>query len=137
MNASTYQLKIDMEEVGKFQEKLESMLTSAHFSADLVHDLSLISEELLVNIVSYGYPLEKEDGSIEVTVQVGADRAVTMEFRDNGAAFDPLSSPERDPEDERVGGWGIPMLKAFADKVEYRREGEYNVLSLTRSERDS
>lgn len=137
MNATTFQLGIDMEEIARFQENLESLLTEAHFSGELVHDLSLVSEELLVNIISYGYPLDREKGVIEVTVQVGSDGAVLMEFRDKGIAFDPLSSPERDPEDERVGGWGIPMLKAFSDQVRYRREGEYNVLSLSRSERDS
>ena len=137
MNATTFQLKIAMEEVATFQASLESMLAEVGFSADLVHDLSLISEELLVNIISYGFPSESLDGLIEITLELGADRVVSMEFRDNGIAFDPLAAPERDPDDERLGGWGIPMLKAMSDEVSYQRVGEYNILRFTRTERDS
>ncbi len=123
-------------EVGPFQRFLEDLLRTHSFSEDLIHDLSLVSEELLVNIISHGYR-ERTAGRIQVQVELLTEQRVRLTFRDDAKAFDPLEAEERDPDDERLGGWGIPMLKILTDLLEYRREAEYNVLVLERSERDS
>lgn len=127
-----------LSEVESFQRRLETLLREQGFSDALVHDLSLISEEMLVNIVHYGYP-ESDEGEREIRVVLGIDEArrICLEIRDDAVPFNPLAAEERDIDDERLGGWGIPMLKTLADHVEYAREGSENVLTLKRSERDS
>lgn len=132
-------LKVSLPEVAAFQSELEGRLRAEGFSDDLIHDLSLVSEEVLVNIIHYGY----EDGKggaerlIKVRLQIDEGRTVHLEVRDDGQAFDPLQVEERNPEDDRLGGWGISMLKTLTDRVEYRRECGENVLLLQRAERDS
>jgi serine/threonine-protein kinase RsbW len=124
--------------VEQFQRQLEQTLQSAGFSEDLVHDLSLVCEEVLVNIIHYGYPSEEDpQREIRVDLCLEVPGTVRLEIRDDAIAFNPLTAPDRDPEDERLGGWGIPMLKSLTDHVEYAREGDHNVLRIERSERDS
>lgn len=130
-------LKTEHAEIQRFQHHLEQRLRGEGFSEDLIHDLILVSEELLVNTISYGYPDPNVSGSIEVNILVEQSRKVTVTFRDDAQAFNPLAAEERDPDDEREGGWGIPMIKTLTDKVSYRREENHNILVIERSERDS
>ncbi len=130
-------LKNRLPEIESFQRRLEKMLREEGFSDELVHDLSLVCEEVLVNIVHYGYEGDKSEREIKVGLSVDHRREVRLEIRDDAVAFDPLAAEERDADDERPGGWGIPMLKTLTDHVEYAREGSENVLTVLRSERDS
>jgi anti-sigma regulatory factor (Ser/Thr protein kinase) len=133
-------LKNRLPEVQAFQRHLEDMLQQQGFSADLVHDLSLVCEEVLVNIVHYGYPEpEGAQREAEILVHLSVDlaRKIRIEIRDDAVAFNPLLVDDRDPDDDRVGGWGIPMLRSLTDQVEYHRDGHENVLTMERSERDS
>lgn len=100
---------------------------------EILHDLRLVSEELLLNTVSYGYANGVKDQlSVSVTREGGS---LVFEFRDEACAFNPLEAEERDPECDRLGGWGIPLLKELTDAIEYRREGKQNVLILRKVER--
>lgn len=131
-------LKNLLPEVAVFQRHLETLLADSGYTPELINDLSLVSEEVVVNIIHYGYP-EQDAGlrEIVVTLQIDESRKVTMEFRDDAKAFNPLTVKERDPDDDRLGGWGIPMLKTLTDSLEYAYEGRENVLRVERSERDS
>ncbi len=133
----TVSLKNEHAEVERFQRLFEELLRGEGFSEDLIHDLVLVSEELLVNTINYGYPSTEVTGIIEVDILVDTSRIVSLTFRDDGQAFDPLAAEERDPNDERVGGWGLPMIKALTDKLSYRREGNHNIIAIERAERDS
>lgn len=136
MNSQILELPALVGEVGTFQHFLEELLRRHGYTDDLVHDLSLVSEELLVNIISHGYR-QSPNGTIQVQVDLLPEQRVRLVFRDCAHAFNPLEAQERDPDDERLGGWGIPMLKELTDRLEYRREAGQNVLLLERSERDS
>jgi anti-sigma regulatory factor (Ser/Thr protein kinase) len=134
----TITVKNRLGEVEAFQRKLEDLLRLEGFTDGLIHDLSLVAEEVLVNIVHYGYAgQEGSEREIVVRLLVDDQRKVLMEIRDDAVEFNPLEVEERDPEDDRLGGWGIPMLKTLTDRVEYAYENQQNVLRLERSERDS
>lgn len=135
-------LKNRLPQVETVQRRLEELLRGEGFSDGLVHDLSLVTEEVLVNIVTYGYegePESRPEGEREILllVTVTPERRVGLEFSDDAVPFDPLAVEERDPDDDRLGGWGIPMLKTLTDRVEYAREDGRNLLRIERAERDS
>ncbi len=131
-------LKNSLPEVETTQQRLEELLRGEGFTDDLVHDLSLVAEEVLVNIIKHGYADAPESQrEISVALSVNPQRRVEMVFRDDAAAFNPLTVEERDPDDDRLGGWGIPMLKTLTDHVEYAHQDGHNVLRVKRSERDS
>jgi len=83
-------------------------------------------------VIKYGYEgCERPPVLAEARLSIEAEDVV-LEIRDGGTAFDPLSQPSPDVEapPQREGGLGIYLLRSFADEVQYRREGDANVLSL-------
>ena len=96
--------------------------------------LSLALEECGTNIISYGLKRDSQQ-----TFQAGFEytgTAITVELRDQGPEFDPTkldppAAPSLD-EDRPPGGWGIQLVRKYMDNIVYRREGEENVLRLTR-----
>lgn len=96
--------------------------------------INLILEETLVNVVSYAYP-PGVTGEIEVTTRYEENTGeLTFEISDRGVPFDPTAAPDPDidaPADERpIGGLGIHMVRTLADSVEYRRDGNRNILTI-------
>ncbi|MDR2780507.1 MAG: ATP-binding protein, partial [Synergistaceae bacterium] len=61
---------------------------------------------------------------------------VSLEFVDGGVPFDPLTREDPDitlgAEERELGGLGLFMVKRLMDVVEYRREGEKNVLRMSK-----
>lgn len=131
-------LKNDKAELEQLQRSIETFLLEHHLSEELVSDLSLLAEEVLVNIIEHGYNGQKEGGKdIYVDLSLDNNHTVSLKIRDSAPPFNPLSAKERDPKDERIGGWGIPMLRKLSDQVEYERQGNENILTIIRGERDS
>lgn len=115
-------------------DTLERLVVAQTKSDALGGEIRLMAEEALTNIMKYGYEESKRPSILaEVHLAVGADE-VTLEIRDGGTLFDPLSQPSPDVdaplESRKEGGLGIHLLRSFADEVLYRRESDANVLSL-------
>jgi len=95
--------------------------------------IEIAVDEIFSNIANYAY--QPEVGG--VTVRVAVDSDISIEFEDSGFAYDPLSKDDPDvtlPVGERkVGGLGVFMVKKIMDSVEYRREGDKNILTIQKS----
>ena len=95
-------------------------------------ELCLIAEEILVNIITHGHSPEQED---KIRIDFREDQGLFyLEFHDNGKSFDPLEADER-PEG-KVGGWGIPLVKALCEHIEYNTDSGHNVLAVRVLKRD-
>ena len=94
------------------------------------NQIGIAVDEIFSNISRYAY--DPEVGG--VTVRVAVDDDITIEFEDSGTAYDPLAADAPDislPVEEReAGGLGIFMVKNLMDSVEYRREGNKNILTI-------
>jgi anti-sigma regulatory factor (Ser/Thr protein kinase) len=92
-------------------------------------------DEIFSNIARYAYSPEVGDATVRITVS--GEGAITIEFVDSGAAYDPLSAETPDislsAEEREVGGLGVFMVKKLIDSVEYRREGGKNILTIRKS----
>jgi anti-sigma regulatory factor (Ser/Thr protein kinase) len=97
--------------------------------------ISVVLEELLTNLVKYGYPTRTEPGVVDIALELDGTR-LTIELVDDGAAFDPLAQAAPDlglpPETRPVGGLGIHIVKALADEAHYSRRDDRNVIRLIR-----
>jgi len=105
----------------------------------LVHDLNLALEEILTNIISYGYPDNREhEIKVRLSVQPGEVKA---EVEDDGHPFNPLEAPEADttkPLEERtIGGLGIHLVRKLMDDLEYKRQGDRNLLTIKKKTQKS
>lgn len=119
----TLRLRNDMEELGRLNEGLEEIGSELEWAPRSVLDLSLACEELVVNIVNYGYPVGSE-GIIEVELRASKNE-VEIRLADRGKPFDPFQSAdpldllEMDVEERPIGGLGIFFVKRLMDEVHY------------------
>lgn len=94
--------------------------------------LRLAVEEAAVNICSYAYPEGR--GDLEASVWSEGGR-VFVELADWGIPFDIGSVQEPDVvrylREGRVGGFGVKLIRGFADGVTQRRSGGQNTLTLS------
>ena len=112
--------------------EVDAGLGVAQLPATLVHDLHLVIEEVATNVLGHG----ADDGRVP-TLEVEAHldgRALSMEFRDDGQPFDPLSLPAPDLEcdiaDRPIGGLGVHLVRELAEHIAYTREHDHNVLRV-------
>lgn len=98
------------------------------WSAKVRHSVELSIEEWFENLVSHA------DGPhLWLRIEDLSD-AVHMELRDDGPAFDPLAKPapslDRSLEDTPIGGLGLHLMRSFAKRITYDRQGPENCLRL-------
>ena len=92
-------------------------------------------EELVTNVAKYSGLGESD--SVGVSLVIDRDK-LSLEVRDSGAAFDPLSEGQRaelgaDIDHARVGGLGVHLITQLTDTQSYRRDNNENILTVTRS----
>jgi sigma-B regulation protein RsbU (phosphoserine phosphatase) len=91
--------------------------------------LEMSCHEAFVNCVKYGSPGECTrpvylEGAIFKT-------HLQIEIRHQGPAFDPLTIPPPSFDGSRDGGFGTFIIMRSADALEYRRDGDINVISFS------
>ena len=96
--------------------------------ADAWENLSVVVEELVLNIVDYSH-------SDYLDVEVMRDeKSMTLRFRDGGVRFNPLEREFPDfsipMEDRQIGGLGIFMVIQYMDDVAYEHTGGENILTV-------
>lgn len=94
--------------------------------------LNVVLEEVLTNVISYGY---EDTKTHEIVVRLSCtENEVQAEVEDDGRPFNPLAMASPDtskPLTERpVGGLGIHLVRQLMDRVEYRRLEGKNVLLM-------
>jgi anti-sigma regulatory factor (Ser/Thr protein kinase) len=99
----------------------------------ILHDINLAVEEILANIISYGYTDNREEHEIKLGVSVQPGE-VRVDVEDDGRPFNPLEAPEPDttkPLEERtLGGLGIYLVRKLMDGLEYQRQAGKNLLLM-------
>nr|AGS53217.1 serine phosphatase RsbU [uncultured bacterium contig00093] len=107
-------------------------LEAAGCLLQLQNQIAIAVEEIFVNIAHYAYSPDAGD----VKVRVSINDEIALEFEDSGKPYNPLEKEDPDitksVQDREVGGLGIFMVKKLMDSVDYRREGDRNVLTLTK-----
>ena len=101
-----------------------------HCPMKIQSQIGIVVDEVIANVSAYAYNPRVGD----VTVRIKVDDCVTIEFEDGGVPYNPLNADDPDitlDADEReVGGLGIFMVKNIMDSVEYKRDGNKNILTI-------
>lgn len=125
-------IKNDLAEIEVVSQRIDDFVARHQLPAKLAFDLNLAVDELLTNVISYGY----EDG-LEHTIRIRgvfADRVMTIEIEDDGRPFNPLEMPESDLTaalmDRKVGGLGVHLVRQLMDQVEYQWQEGKNLLMI-------
>ena len=127
-------VKSDREELDGITAAVEAFSVDEAWSSDLLFRINLVIEELVLNIMDYGY--DDDQHEIEINLESNPE-SVTIDIIDEGRAFDPLhDAPVPDinaPLEERsVGGLGIHLAKTMMDELDYKRERDKNHLTIVK-----
>jgi anti-sigma regulatory factor (Ser/Thr protein kinase) len=95
--------------------------------------LTLLVEELFTNTVMHGHGRDTE-APIHLSVDLGAD-SIVLTYEDTAPPHDPFATV-RVPddtvgvEDRPVGGLGVWLIAAMAERIQYAHVGGRNRISL-------
>ena len=124
----------DIREIPQLSAFVESMAEEASLDMGVTMSLNLALEEAVTNVMMYAYP-EGTVGFVIVEASL-EEGCLTFVLRDKGKPFDPTAAPEADitlgVEERPIGGLGIFLVRQIMDTVRYVREGDENVLILTK-----
>ena len=113
---------------------LEARLAPLNPAPKARRQLLVAADEILTNVATYAYPPDAP-GELQVTLR-HAEGTLSLTFADRGVPYDPLSAPPPDlslPLAERApGGLGLFIVRKTMDAVAYRRDGDRNLLTLTK-----
>jgi sigma-B regulation protein RsbU (phosphoserine phosphatase) len=127
----------DIATIPQLNEFIDTVAEEVGLDMSLTMSLNLALEEAVVNVMDYAYS-EGQRGDVDI--EVTADQQwLTFVISDTGIAFDPTAKEDVDTtlsaEERPIGGLGIFLVRQLMDVIDYKREGNKNVLTL-RKKRD-
>ena len=128
---NTLKLLASIENFSKLSDWWQDIATSWSLSNTLISKINICLEETYVNIASYAY--SDKTGTADISIDKN-DSEIILKFEDSGIEYNPLQKEDPDITlslDERpIGGLGIFMVKEMSKNIEYKREGNKNILIL-------
>lgn len=124
----------DLAEIGRLATSVEEFVETHELPMKLGFELNVVLDELLTNIIKYGYDVPGEHTiHVDLTLR---ERQLLLVVDDDARAFNPLDRPDPDVnaslEDRKIGGLGIYFVKKLMDTVDYERRDGHNVLTMTK-----
>lgn len=102
-------------------------------AGETLEHVKLIVDELLTNVMAYGYPSGHDGADIRVKLE-RRGQGLQLEVMDNGRPFDPTGVPPPDLalslEERRPGGLGLYLMRSLAQDIRYRHEQGFNILTV-------
>jgi anti-sigma regulatory factor (Ser/Thr protein kinase) len=121
-----------MKELTHVLQVVNVFLEPRELQSKLVYAVNLILEEILMNIIKYGYE-DEESHEIEVQIEVEQEE-VALTVIDDGKEFNPLTIPRPDHSksamDRLEEGLGLQFVRHMRNAMEYRREENKNILTI-------
>ena len=127
-------LQNDIRQIPQLADFVETIAQEINLDQAMAMTLNLALEEAVTNVIMYAYP-KGSQGLVDLEAIVRKD-SLKFILSDSGSPFDPTAAPEADisldVEERPIGGLGIYMVMNIMDKVEYRRENNRNILTMTK-----
>ena len=122
----------DLRELTHVLQLVNVFLEPRELQSKLVYAVNLILEEILMNIIRHGYD-DEDSHEIEVQIELEEDE-VALTVIDDGREFNPLTIPGPDRSksamDRLEEGLGLQFVRHMRNAMEYRREGDKNMLRI-------
>jgi anti-sigma regulatory factor (Ser/Thr protein kinase) len=122
----------DAAELRPMSEWFRALARATGFPPERALDFELCLNELMANTIQHGRGAAEQQIRIELELDA---RSIRATVEDEGRPFDPAAAEAR-PEREslemiRTGGWGIPIVRAFANEFRYERRDGRNRVTIT------
>ena len=131
-NTLSISFQNDMQELTHVIQIVNVFLEPRGLASKLIYAVNLILEEILINIIKYGYD-DNETHEIEVRIKMEEDE-VALTVLDDGREFNPLTVPppnrSKSAMDRIEEGLGLRFVRHMRNAMEYRREDDKNILRI-------
>ncbi|MDR1334750.1 MAG: ATP-binding protein [Holosporaceae bacterium] len=128
-----FEIKNKIDEITYLCDTVKAYCNSNDISDEKYHDIVLILDEMVTNIIMYAYP-DGGEHVFSVEIEKTNDSYVNITITDNGIAFDPLAKDDPitslDIEEREIGGLGIFLVKQLSECIEYSRIDDHNKLNI-------
>lgn len=121
------------EELPRIYQEVEQFLISHKIRDPILNNILLCVDELVTNIMKYAYS-DHKDHTAHLKCQI-FDSKIEVELRDDGIPFDPtnhIHRPTQASNEVKLGGHGIALVLKLMDRVDYKRENDYNIVTATK-----
>jgi anti-sigma regulatory factor (Ser/Thr protein kinase) len=128
----TIRIAADVREIERLNRVVRQFGELHEIPGRTLYSVNLALDELVSNVILYGYD-DPAGQQIQVKIAIeGPELHAWLE--DGGREFDPATVPlpklDEALGERQIGGLGIHLVKSLMDKLEYRREGAKNLLTL-------
>lgn len=130
----TISINSQLTELERVKPYIGEILQAEGLPVESIEDAQLIVEEVLVNIIEYGYG-DRDNCDIELKIKISAE-AVIMTFEDSGQPFNPLDEIEppdllsMDDDRRSLGGLGFYLVRELAARIDYIYAEGKNILTV-------
>jgi anti-sigma regulatory factor (Ser/Thr protein kinase) len=119
-------------DLARMAELVDRFAAEHRLSPDVVFGMNVALDEMLSNIIKYGYA---DDAIHEIRVRLSVDGPMVIaEIEDDGRPFDPLAAAGVDvdapAEERKVGGLGIHIVRKLMAQMDYARIAGRNRLVM-------
>jgi sigma-B regulation protein RsbU (phosphoserine phosphatase) len=125
-------IKNKIEEMAFLAQEIDVFGEVNNLSFKVMMTINLVIEEMVSNIILYGYS-DQFEHKIQVRFSCKGEQVIIM-IEDDAMPFNPLEKATPDTNlsvDEReIGGLGIHLVRKMMDSVDYRRDLGKNKLTL-------
>lgn len=105
---------------------------AAGLDGTAAYNLTLAVDEIVTNIILYGYADHGPGAEVRLEAEVAATE-LRLVIEDRGIPYDPTTrvmaegESEKPLEERDIGGWGVYLALNSVDRFEYERNGERNI----------
>lgn len=121
-----------MSELSSLFAMTRDLLEKENISSHTIYAVDLSLEEMLTNIIKYGYD-DKKTHEILVNASI-EDKQIVISIEDDGHEFNPLERPEADISgqvmERQIGGVGLHLTRKMVKSMEYKRDNNKNILKI-------
>jgi len=129
--SASLQIRSDLAELTRLAEWLAECGAQHGVPDEAVQQVDLCAAETVTNVITHGVA-DAAEHRIELRIGQNGDE-VFFEVEDDGIEFDPTQAPLSAPvtmDCDRVGGWGMRIVRKLSDEIRYRRVDGRNRLTL-------
>ena len=116
----------DKENASILSQEIESYALKHNASFRDASMIALGAEEMVANIIEYGYKIKNHHYYIDVTLKIIEDKMI-LTIKDDGIVFDPTEYKE---DEEGFSTSGILLVRKIVDKISYTRVLNTNNTSI-------
>ncbi len=135
-NKLEIELKNEVSELDKLNNKVAQFWNEHKLDSEQLGHINLSLEEIITNIIKYGYKDDLEH-TIKVVIKLNGTQKLQLEVIDDGIEFNPFEHPAPDTskslKERDIGGLGIHLVRNCMDYFNYERENNINKVVMVKN----